>query len=193
MQGRALTCDACARALPEDALRRSEAGTCACGERYRFFTFPAAFAVAAPSEAASARSPEQASCYFHQNHLAVESCAHCGRLLCAICKVPALGADFCGVCLADDVVTKHYPGRAPELWMHDAVTLSLVLLPPLVFWPLTPLCAGYALYRGVKYFDTPAGPCPRRRTRLLLATLLALLELAAVATLIVMLFTRRFA
>ncbi len=181
----ALQCEVCHSGLGEIALRDAGVAHCTCGESYRFVAFPAAFAAPAYGEPAPARQPEQAACYFHPHKLASAACDDCGRLTCSVCALESRGRYRCPSCVArvDGAVRP-----VEERWMHDSITLLIALVPPLVFLPIVPLTGSYALYRSAHYFREPfAGPLPRKRVRLALAAVISLLELAAVAVVIMLL------
>jgi hypothetical protein len=180
----ALECEVCHRALPEMALHGS-AVRCGCGESYRFLTFAACFQSETRGERAKDRALPEAACYFHAEKVASVSCDACGRLLCSVCDVPRGGKHWCATCLAGGVEqAAHFES---ERWMHDWITLAVAVVAPVACFAVLPISACWALYRTVRYWSTPLSLVPRAKLYLVLAALVAVLQIGGMVALGVLL------
>ena len=187
-----LCCDRCRTALPDACFNTPAPVACpGCQAPLLVRVFPAFFHAPTVGRAAeTVGSDEDASCFFHPRKKAVVPCGRCGRFLCALCDLDIGGRHLCPACVADGppltAVTTASGGHmaggelANERFLYDRMALTLAAAPLLFLWPVTLFTAPMALFYAVRYWnDPPRGLIPRRRSALIVAALLALLELAA--------------
>ncbi len=123
---------------------------------------------------------EEAGCFYHTDNKAVSACESCGRYLCSLCDINFSGQHVCAKCLE----TSKKKGknkkivRSYVLYDEMAVKLSVYSLLPFL-WFAAPIMAAAALYLSIRYWKEPCGIIPKSRTRLLIAGILALLEIIA--------------
>lgn len=144
-----------------------------CGHRGAYWLFPAYYLASQRGSAAVARAEGQSSCFFHPEKLASVVCDGCGRFLCTVCDVSMGKAHFCTACLQTKDKQSGVSRIENERVLHANLTLTLALLAPILFWPITPFSAPYALYRSIRYFRTPSSLVEQGRWRLYLAMLAA--------------------
>jgi hypothetical protein len=138
------------------------------------FRFPALVATKEAVKPQAVAVAEDSTCFFHGDNQAEKVCDGCGRFLCAVCAVPFAGKTRCPNCIAnskkDDVrlvASRSLPGGA---------ALGLALL-PIVFWPLTLLTSPVALYLAITGRKKPQSLVRPGRWKLLVAGLVALLQI----------------
>lgn len=177
--GPALPCPKCRRKLEAHVWRSASAGQCwGCRRDFEFMGFPALTAAVAPAAPQPVMMAEESVCFFHAENRAEVICADCGRLLCGVCAINVGGKKACPSCVSA-------AGRSPaatavrQRFTWDGAALSLALV-PLVLWPFTfltaPVALGFSLYGWNKPGSLVHG---RRRWRLVLAGVIALVEIAA--------------
>ena len=177
-----LSCDRCRTALPDAFLNTPAPVACpGCHAPLLARVFPAFTrgGIVPGRTAETVGSDEDAGCFFHPRKKAVVPCARCGRFLCALCDLEIGPEHLCPACVAAATPGAAGPqALANEHVLYDQVALSLTTLPLLV-WPFTLLAAPVALFFVVRYWNEPRRRLiPARRTKLVAAAVLALLELA---------------
>ena len=200
-----LVCDRCKTLLPGALVNHAELLACpGCFAPVRARVFPAfGRALVAGAAPEAVLSDEDASCFYHPAKKAVVPCDRCGRFLCALCDIDPGGGGrhVCPGCLE---AARLEPGRkgaeAGDLPMqrrtlHDQMALMLVGLPLVlsVFsaWVFTIITAPVALFLVVRYWNEPRRAIiPRTRARLVLAGVLALLQIGGWVTLLVLFLNR---
>ncbi|MDO8544318.1 MAG: hypothetical protein Q7S40_28085 [Opitutaceae bacterium] len=188
--GSALACPNCKRVLETHAWHDATAGTCRrCNTDFEFIAFPALTARAAHVAAQAAGLDGDSVCYFHAQNRAESICEECGRLLCPVCVIAFAGKKMCPTCVAAT--------RASEAanvvgyrTLFDGIALTVAGL-PLLIWPVTLVTAPVALGVVIYGWNKP-GSLVRRRTRvrLVIAAVLALLQIAGWATFFIFLWLR---
>lgn len=105
--------------------------TChACGAEYVVACFAPALERPFPVERGEpAVSGNEACCFFHQNHIAAETCQTCGRLICRLCALNAAGRMFCPACLERATTQSEDPVLRVEFSRQDRIALALAVLP----------------------------------------------------------------
>jgi len=149
----------------------------ACGVPVQVEIFPALFRPTARGRGGEALMAErESSCFYHPQKKAVVPCQGCGRFLCALCDCELHGEHFCPACLE----VGRQKGRITRLenkrMLYDGVALSLAILPLLIFY-FTIITAPMALYIAIRYWNAPRSIVHRTRIRLVLAILLATLQI----------------
>ena len=176
-----LRCDKCQRFLPGAVVNTpAPVGCPACGAQLLVEVFPAFLRPVTRGRASEALvSQEDAGCFYHPHKKAVVPCEDCGRFLCALCDLEIDARHVCPAC----VETARQGGRslrtADQRTLHDGVALTLAALGPMLFGWGSLITAPIALVMVVRYWNEPVrSPVPRSRARLIVAGLLALLEIA---------------
>lgn len=178
----AFPCPKCRRKLESFWWFDATSGRCrACETDFEFVPLPALTAAPARVVPTAAVVAADSVCFFHAENRAEAVCDDCGRLLCSVCAVPFMGRKLCPSCIAGS--SKRADAGAAfvkDRVLYDSIALSLAALPVvLVFlWFLTivtaPLALGFAIYGWKK----PGSLLRRSRWRLVLAAILASLEIA---------------
>lgn len=195
-----LVCDKCKTILPGAVVNHTEPVACpGCFALLRAQVFPAFFRVQTAGAAAeNVLSDEDASCFYHPAKKAVVPCGRCGRFLCALCDLElGPGQHVCPGCLnagkaaPGKPVASAAPLTAPVILppqrrvLHDQLALLLTVFPCLfVFWYASILTAPVALFLVIRYWNEPrTAVLPRTRARLIVAGVLALLQIGGWITL----------
>src|SRR3954468_11948079 len=174
----ALSCPRCKRVLGPESWRGEHEGRCRrCDTEFEFRAFPALNATRAQIAPQVAVLAADSVCFFHAENRAESICEGCGRLLCPVCTVPFAGQKLCPTCIAGSKVSTA-PNLARKRVLYDGIALALAGLPLLV-WPFTlitaPLTLGMVIYGWKKPSSLVRG---RSATRLVIAAILAILEIA---------------
>lgn len=177
--GPALACPRCKRVLGPESWRDDRSGQCfRCETEFEFVGFPALRASRARVAAQPAVLADDSVCFFHAENRAEAICDGCGRLLCTVCAVPFAGQKLCPSCVAA-TRSSDAPSVVRDRVLYDSIALSLAVL-PLIIWPFTlataPISLGMVVYGWNKPGSLVRG---RSRVRLIIAGLLATLEIAA--------------
>jgi len=175
MPHHAVTCPACRRKFPPEQLTGQGLQPCRnCGTPVQVLAFPALYRP--PDVPRSERViDDSSSCFFHPGNQAAQVCSSCGRFLCALCAFEWGAQELCPHCLEKG----RQQGRSlftVRAHRYDNIALALVFLPPIVFWPATPVTAFAALFMAVRGWRRPTEVLPLSRVKLSLAILLALLQ-----------------
>jgi hypothetical protein len=149
----------------------------ACGVPVQVEIFPALFRPAARGRDGEALMVEgESSCFYHPQKKAVVPCQGCGRFLCALCDCELHGEHFCPACLE----VGRQKGRITRLenqrTLYDGIALSLAVLPLLVFY-FTVITAPIAIFIAIRHWNTPRSIVHRTRIRLVVAIILAVLQI----------------
>jgi len=172
------SCPGCRTPFGEWMFNRPDLSPCpACGIAVQVEIFPALFRPAARGRGGEAVMVEgEASCFYHPQKKAVVPCQGCGRFLCALCDCELHGEHFCPACLE----VGRQKGRITRLenqrTLYDGIALSLALLPLLIFY-FTIVTAPIALYIAIRYWNAPRSIVHRTRIRLVVAIILATLQI----------------
>jgi len=192
--GQALPCPHCKRELAPESWIDPTAGVCVhCRTRFDFTGFPALTAVATKLTPQAAVLAADSVCFFHPENRAEAVCDSCGRLLCPVCSIPFGGQRICPTCIA----ANRKSGVASTVRhrvIYDNIALALAVYPVLlvVTFMLTIVTAPAALVMVIVAWNKPRslvrGP---GRLRLIVAGILALLQIGAWATYFVSLSLKR--
>lgn len=156
-----------------------------CRARLETHVFPAFFGRISASVAGLAAG---AACAFHPRKGAVAACRGCGRFVCALCEVEFNGEAWCPACANLGGGEGRLGPLESEAVRYDQLALMLGFWPLiLVFtlwicWPVYFLTAAATFYVVVRHWGAPARAfIPRPRTRLVLAAMMAGLQLLVAA------------
>lgn len=180
-------CPQCNTSIRPNNKRDRLVGCPQCKERFIFEFFPALTAPAGTSTARAVLESGESSCFYHSDKVAVQSCAYCGRFLCALCEVPIDGQHLCPMCLAKGKDAIATSSSLNSHALHDSIALTVALL-TLFFWPFAVLTGPVALYLIFKNYRKDLGILPRTRWRFWLAGLVALAGMGTSGSMIMMLF-----
>ena len=181
-------CDKCQTLLPGAVINTGEPVACpGCHAPLLAQVFPALFRpVTVGQTAETVASDEDASCFYHPAKKAVVPCGRCGRFLCALCDID-LGGDrhFCPGCVEAGRLGDGKDPQAVALPVqrrmnHDQLALFLAVAPLLLFFTVyfTLFTAPVALFLAIRYWNEPRRALvPRSRARVVVAALVALLEI----------------
>jgi hypothetical protein len=172
-------CTACGTPLPHAALVGGAPVPCArCASPVVATLFPAILRPPAEGSAGEVvQADGESSCFYHPRKRAVRPCDACGRFLCALCDMELNERHLCPPCLESGARTGKVRDIERERVRYDRLALTLAGLPMLIFY-FTILTAPIALYVALRYWKAPPSLVERTRPRLVLAILLATLQIA---------------
>jgi hypothetical protein len=181
-----LLCTQCEADLPRAAVNQDRLVTCeVCGHQSIAYVFPAYYTAEVAGERAPSRRGDQSSCFFHPGKVAQTACDGCGRFLCSVCDIVVGAHHLCPICVQNQAV----PGSASKLETervrHDQITLALAVVAPFVMFPVVPLTAPYAVYRGIRYFRNPGSLVSHSKWPTILALFFAFLQIAGMVAIVV--------
>lgn len=173
-----IPCPHCRAWLLDGVFNRPEPAPCpSCGTHLQIEVFPALFRKISPGLAAEIIMLEgESSCFFHPQKKAVVPCAGCGRFLCALCDCEFRGEHFCPACLEAGKSRGKIVALDGQRIRYDHIALVVAILPVIFIFP-TLITAPIALFIAIRYWNTPRSLVRRNRFRLVLAALLALLQI----------------
>lgn len=184
-------CPKCQAALSQTAFNRDEFAPCpSCSAALQIEIFPAMFRRAESGRTGEAIMLEgEASCFFHPQKKAVLPCEACGRFLCALCDCEHQGQHLCPSCLE----TGRTKGRIKSLenkrirYDNMAFLVAIIaFLPPIIYFSF--ITAPATLYIAIRHWRSPLGLTQRSRIKLVIAAVIASLQIAGWAALLIALF-----
>jgi len=186
-----ITCPKCQAVLGAEHLNQPLAQPCPICERGLVVeVFPALFrqeTVVAPERIIAAG---EASCFYHEGKKAAVVCDACGRFVCTLCDLELAGQHLCPSCLEAGATKGRLDKIQNRRTRHDKIALTLAVAPVLIFY-LTIFTAPAALFYSIWHWKTPGSLVPSRpRVTLVVAMLIATLQIVAWVVALVVLFTR---
>jgi hypothetical protein len=174
-----LLCSRCQAPLDEGRFRPGELAPCpSCAAPLQVEVFPAFFRPAPAGRTGEAILIEgESSCFYHPQKKAVLPCQGCGRFLCALCDCELHGEHFCPACLETGRKKGKIKRLENERTLYDSIALSLAVVPMLLFY-FTFITAPAAIYYAIRYWNAPRSIVHRTRARLVVAIVLAGLQIA---------------
>lgn len=187
--GPALPCPKCQRTLSQLSWHGETSGRClSCSVEFEFIGFPALTATKVRAVPKAVLAAEHATCFFHAENQAESVCESCGRFLCAICAIEFTGRRLCPGCIAS---AKTGDIRAVgQRTLYDGIALALAIVPMLV-WPITAVTAPIAFGFVVVGWRKPLSLVGGGRTKLVIAGLLALLQIVVWIVVLFLLLSRK--
>ena len=191
MEGRPQACSGCDRPfLLEEQSARCDLYCDGCETTTHALLFPA---LHRPPETVHNQllidGANEASCFYHATRKAVVPCDGCGRFLCSLCDVPLDEGHWCPGCVQEG---RQQPDKMQKLenrrTLYDTAALWLAILPIFTFWGPV-FTAPATLFIVFRYWNKPRSILGRTRIRLVIAGLLALLEIFAIVSFIIFLIT----
>jgi hypothetical protein len=179
-------CPKCKAALLNHAFNRDAFAPCAaCDTPLQIEIFPALFRPAETGRTGEVVLVEgEASCFYHPQKKAVLPCQSCGRFLCALCDCEHLGRHLCPTCLETGRSKGKIQSLENKRLRYDNLALALALLPMLLFY-FTIVTAPMTLYVAIRHRKAPLGLTQRSRLKLLIAAVIASLQIAAWAAFLI--------
>lgn len=184
-------CPKCKAALLNHAFNRDEFAPCAaCNSALQIEIFPALFRRTEAGRAGEVIMLEgEASCFYHPQKKALLPCEGCGRFLCALCDCEHRGQHLCPACLETGRTKGKIKSLENKRIRYDNMAMTLAILPFLIFY-FTLITAPMTLYVAIRYWKSPLGLTQRSRLKLVLAAVIASLQIAGWAALLIALFAR---
>jgi hypothetical protein len=175
MNAAKLACPKCKRSVPEVYWQGVDLVRCpSCEAEFEQLRFPALAAARQVDRAASLASGE-AHCFFHSQNRAEAACDGCGRFICAVCRVPFAGKQFCPSCLEARADRSKLPENHRIVYDHLAMLMAVL---PILMWPVTiltaPAALGLSIYGWRKPGSIVRGPS---RARFIVAGIFASLQI----------------
>lgn len=118
----------------------------------------------------------ESSCFFHPQKKAVVPCGGCGRFLCALCDCQLGKEHLCPACLETGKTKGKISALEHRRTRYDSIALTLAVLPMLPVFP-TLITAPMVLFVVIRYWNKPRSFAPVSRARLILASMLAVLQI----------------
>jgi hypothetical protein len=184
-------CPKCKAVLLNHAFNRDTFAPCAsCHAPLLIEIFPALFR---PVEAGGAGEfimlEGEAGCFYHPQKKALLPCESCGRFLCALCDCEHLGRHLCPSCLESGRTKGRIKSLENKRIRYDNMAMALAVLPFLIFY-LTLITAPMALYVAIRYRKAPLALTQRSRIKLVIAGVVASLQIAGWAAFFIAFFAR---
>ena len=118
-------------------------------------------------------------------------CGDCGRFLCALCDLEIDGRHVCPTCMELARQAGRSLRAGNQRTLHDQVALTLAVVGPVIFGWGSLVTAPIALFLVIRYWNEPArSPVPRSRAWMIVAGLLALLQIAGWSFVVYLLLNR---
>lgn len=182
----AARCPHCDQALRGIDLTPEGMGTCpSCGRKSVVVIFPALTTGNNTSPPALPDDPPaegESACFYNPKRRATKECSHCGVLISDAWAAHWGSDTVCLKCL-EHLREKGQDARfqgSRTLWDNIALTLSLVPFTVVLWWAIV-FTAPAALFLGIRHWNSPRSMVPRGRWRLVVAILLALIQVGGLA------------
>lgn len=181
--GQLIACPKCKAVLGTEFFNQSWMACPSCSSPLRVEVYPALFRETVSTPAARVMMEGEASCFYHPEKKAAIVCDGCGRFLCALCDLDLDGQHLCPTCLQTGKQKGKLTKLQSERTRHDRIALSLALLPMIIFY-FTVITAPIALFYAIKHWKSPGSITPNwRRSNLIWAIVISLMQIAGWATL----------
>ncbi len=185
-------CVECGTVLPRSFFNTGVRICPGCAHQCRVDVFPSLFMPQGVESGEKLLRNGDSACFYHPQKKAFVPCDSCGRFLCQLCDINLGDRHLCPQCMQ----TGRKKGKIRDIENHrilyDDVALSLAII-PMLFIFATIITAPGVLYLTVKHWRAPSSIIPRSRTRFVLASFLALLQISAWILFSVFYIRRHFA
>lgn len=189
-----ISCPECRALLPWNLFNTGATGRCRrCNSQIFGVVFPALVRGVAPGKPGERiLSDEDASCYYHAQKKAVVACDHCGRFLCALCDVDFGGRHLCPACIETGQGQRKIKSLENRRVLYDDMALAIAALPFIIPFLIyfSFILAPAALFIAVRHWNSPSSIIPRTKFRMVMAVMIALMEIAGWVLIIYFLFSR---
>jgi uncharacterized paraquat-inducible protein A len=148
-----------------------------CSSSLIAWFFPALFR-AAPvgAPAAALVDNTEASCFNHPQKQAVRVCDGCGRLICSLCSIEMGTEHLCPNCISSGKKKGKITTLENNRTRYDSIALSLAIFGFLLS-VLSFVMAPAAIYISIRHWNSPGSLLGVSKTRFVIATIIAVLEL----------------
>lgn len=186
-----LSCSKCGTPLSVEFYNLPAFAPCpTCAAKLQVEVFPALVRPVTSTPAESIAEESASACFYHPQKKAVFPCDSCGRFLCALCDVDFNNQHLCPGCLDAGKKKDKIQNLQNRRVRYDNIAVALAVFPLLLFY-LTFATAPMALYVAIRYWNAPGSLIPRyRKTRFIIAIILASLQLVGWCIGIYILVTR---
>jgi hypothetical protein len=176
-----IRCTNCSASLAEEHINSQGFNPCPiCRSLIRADVFPAAYETPAGGTSGELLLVDnESSCFFHQNKQAVTACSNCGRFLCALCDIDLNGQHLCISCIERGKKKGKISKLQNKNFLYDNIVLGMAILPVFTFY-LPVITAPATIFLAIKYWNKTSGIIKRGRLRILLALLVALMEIIGI-------------
>jgi hypothetical protein len=184
-------CPACRAPLLDGIFNRLDFARCpSCGVPLQIEIFPAMFQKNSAGQSGEAlMSESESSCFYHPQKKAALPCDGCGRFLCALCDCQVDDRHYCPTCLQSGKTKGKIQSLDNSRPLYDSIALALAIYPMLIFY-FTVITAPMTLFVAIRYWKAPMSILRRSKIRFIAAVVIALLQIAGWATLIIAIATR---
>ena len=174
-----IACPKCKAVLAAEFFNQPAWQPCpSCSTELRVEVFPALFRAEKITPAERILVEGEAGCFYHPEKKAAVVCDACGRFLCALCDVDFDGRHLCPACLESGRQKGKLAKLQNTLTRHDRIAILLAVAPMLIFY-FTLFTAPAALFYSIWHWKSPGSIVPnRRRLNLIVAIVIASLEIA---------------
>jgi hypothetical protein len=180
-----LQCSKCKATLPLRNYREGEPEACAsCGSELKLWIFPAFLKRPEATSAEVLVDETEASCFYHASKRASVACDGCGRFICSLCEIDIEGGRLCPQCIETGKTKGKLSRLEVSRPLYGNIALGLAVLPILTIWG-TVLGAPAALYVVIRYWKAPGSLVHPGRKKLIVAGTIAILEILAIAAMII--------
>jgi hypothetical protein len=187
-----IQCTNCTAILPVENINSKTFKPCPiCSSLIRADLFPAVYNNLAGGTLGELRvEDDESSCFYHPNKQAVTTCLNCGRFLCSLCDIDFNEQHFCASCLDSGKKKGVIKQLENKRILYDNIALGLAILPvilllTIIFWvlavPITIFTAPTAIFIVIRYWNTPSSIIKRSKLRMIIALLIACLQIAGLA------------
>lgn len=181
VQTEPLQCAKCLAALPPEL--HEHPGDCLrCGLPVETHIFPAlGKPLGGSTQAQTVLVEGESNCFYHEANSAAAVCDACGRFLCGLCDIELGSRHVCPACLSSGQQTGrvHNLEGSRALWGQIALAVAVL---PILFYPFLIFTAPTALFLSIYGWRKPGSLVRGGKTRLVLAMIIALLEIAGIVT-----------
>lgn len=171
-------CGGCESALALPAATGAGGVSCLrCGAETAVWLYPALHRPRGGEAAQTVQDDSHSSCMNHPQKRATVICDGCGKFLCALCDVEWNGEHLCTDCIAHRKSEDPEQALRTEYVHYDLIALMLALLAiPLI--SIAIIIAPVVLFMAWRFWSVPWRSVPHRKWIMVLAALMACLEIA---------------
>lgn len=189
MTPRLVACTKCRAPLPPVLYNTRELRPCpSCRTHLQVEVFPAALRPPGPGAVGERVVMDgETSCFYHPAKRALVPCESCGRFLCAVCDIEMNGEHFCASCIESGKKKGRIQKLENRRTLYDSLALAVALF-PMLFVYTTIISAPIVLYIAFRHWNAPSSVVPRTRWRMVLAIVLALLQIGGWVAALIMIF-----
>lgn len=157
-----------------------------CKSRNYVELFPAVKNEIQKGERPEAALNEESTCFKHSANIAVAACDSCGVYMCKLCDLEIEDKHICPDCL------KNKPPKlkttTQKTLLYDELALHLTIVPFIFIYAFI-ITAPMAVVMSILYWNKVDTPYERSHWRFIVAFTLGLLEIFAIAAIIINIFT----